>query len=201
MFRIVVLLSGRGSNFRAIFEDLKERNALAQVVGVVSDKSSAEGLKFAEANQIPCFVVERRIQEQSQKIFLEKITCTVLDLKPDLVVLAGFMRLIPTELIDALPGKIINIHPSLLPAFKGLKAQQQALTAGVSQSGCSVHFVVSEVDSGAVIAQASVPVLPGDTEQSLSSRILLEEHKLYPKVVRLIVESKVRLENGAVVTE
>ena len=168
-------------------------------MGVITDTPSAPGLAFAIQNQIPCFVVERKKKEQSQEAFFAKLTSAVLDLKPNLVVLAGFMRIVPTQLIEALPGKMINIHPSLLPDFKGLKAPQQALDAGVSQAGCTVHFVSPEVDSGAVIAQASVPVLSGDTEESLSLRILEEEHKLYPYVVRQIAESKISLENGKVI--
>lgn len=201
MFRIAVLLSGRGSNFRAIFDDLNARPLSAQIIGVISDNPKADGIAFAQSNNLPCFVVERRKKELSLEDFFSNLTKTVSDLAPDLIVLAGFMRLLPKDLVLAFDGKIINIHPSLLPAFKGLRAQQQALNAGVTQAGCTVHYVVPEMDSGAIIEQATVPVLPGDTEESLSARILAEEHILYPAVVRKIVEGKIRLVKDKIVRE
>lgn len=201
MFRIAVLLSGRGSNFRAIFEDLEARPLNIEIVGVISDNPKADGLLFAQSKKLPCFVIERKKKEQPLEAFHFTLTQTILDLNPDLIVLAGFMRLLPANLVEAFDGKIVNIHPSLLPAFKGLRAQQQALDAGASQAGCTVHYVVPEMDAGAIIEQVAVPIIPGDTEESLSARILVEEHKLYPAVIRMIAEGKIRLVKDRVIKE
>ena len=199
MFRTVVLLSGRGSNFKALHESLSgDKNV--SIVGVISDREKAGGVEYARLNAIPCSVVERRQAERSQEDFWEEIRSKLADLVPDLVILTGFMRLMPASLIKHYKGRLINIHPSLLPSFRGLKAQKQALDAGVKYAGCTVHHVVEECDAGEIIAQAVVPVYANDTEETLAARILSEEHKLLPKVVKLLSKNEFIRENGRLVT-
>jgi phosphoribosylglycinamide formyltransferase-1 len=201
MFRIVVLLSGRGSNFKALYRALESNSSEARIVGVISDNPNADGISFAKSHEVPCTLVPRDKNKKPLDQFFKELHKTVSDYQPDLVVLAGFMRIVPDSLINEFAGRMINIHPSLLPSFKGLHAHKQALQAGVKISGCTVHYVVPEIDSGAIIAQAAVPVFANDTEQSLSERILIEEHKLLPKVVKLIAAKKVKLIDEKVIIE
>ncbi|MFN8388950.1 MAG: phosphoribosylglycinamide formyltransferase [Bdellovibrionota bacterium] len=195
--RVVVLLSGRGSNFRALLTSAKDCDQAFKIVGVISDRPSALGLETARSAKIPTSVVERRANELSSSaynVLLAKETATY---KPDLVVLAGFMRVLKNEFIATFPSKVINIHPSLLPAFKGLNAQRQALASGAKFSGCTVHIASEEVDSGAIIAQAAVPIFPDDSEESLTERILRQEHRLLPAVVRAVALGEIELEPAA----
>jgi phosphoribosylglycinamide formyltransferase-1 len=186
MLKLAVLISGRGSNLGAIINAIERGELAAEICGVISDNPEAKGLELARNHGVKSFVVERKRSERTLQEFFRELTDTVVGLSPDLVVLAGFMRIVPTEMVEKFEGRMINIHPSLLPAFKGLHAQRQALEAGVKFAGCTVHYVVPEVDAGEIIAQAVVPVLPDDTEESLSARILVEEHKLLPAVIKEI---------------
>ena len=197
--RIVVMLSGRGSNFRAIVECIAGKKLPAEISLVVSDRAEAAGLAFAAERGIPTAVVPRLPKLRDAAAFSEELLATVRAARPDLIVLAGFMRVLSTDFIAAFKGRIVNIHPSLLPAFRGLNAQAQALAAGVKFAGCTVHIVVPEVDGGPILAQAVVPVLPDDDLESLSARILSCEHRLYPAVVeRLILKQIVVSADGTV---
>lgn len=199
-FRIVVLISGRGSNLEALLQAIEQVSPpWGQVAAVVSDKRHALGLEHARKRDIETLVVPRRAKERSNQEFQRQLAQEVERFQPDLIVLAGFMRILTAEFVSRFPGRIINIHPSLLPNFRGLHAQQQALDAGAAESGCTVHYVVPEVDAGPIIGQRSVPVLPEDTEDTLSARILKEEHQLLPRVVKEIALGNIRLEGSQVV--
>jgi phosphoribosylglycinamide formyltransferase-1 len=193
VFRIVVLLSGRGSNFRAIQEALKGVRTNARIVCVLSDRPKAQGLEYAASEGLPVRVVSRRIKERTLPDFHRELEEVIASENPDLVVLAGFMRVLPPELVRRFEGRIVNIHPSLLPSFRGLDAQGQALRAGVALAGCSVHYVTEELDGGPIIGQAAVPVFADDTEETLSERILRQEHRIYPRVVLAIASGEISL--------
>jgi len=177
-----VLASGRGSNFLAVQKAIEAEDLDARIAVLVSDRPQAPALDLARthgiaAEFIPYQTSDRSAFERPAIARLQKENC-------DLILLAGFMRILTPEFIHSFPGKILNIHPSLLPSFKGLNPQRQALEAGVKFSGCTVHVVTDELDAGPILAQAVVPVLDGDTEETLSARILKEEHKIYADVVR-----------------
>ncbi len=193
-FRIVVLLSGRGSNFQAILEHIERNNLAAEVALVVSDRAGAAGLEFARSRKLPTALVERRAKERSADEFTQELVQCVRAASPDLIVLAGFMRVLDSKFIDAFAGRIINIHPSLLPAFRGLNAQAQAIAAGVKFAGCTVHLVEPEVDGGPIIAQAVVPVFADDSPATLADRILHCEHKLFPAVVERFIRRELTVE-------
>lgn len=195
-YDIVVLISGRGSNLRALVKHLQAANSAATVSAVVSDRADAAGLRFAEEEGIPTCVVPRNSKTLNNQEFNSVLADAVNRLKPDLVVLAGFMRIVTKEFLQRFPNKVVNIHPSLLPAFRGLHAQRRALESGVRLAGCTVHYVAEEVDAGPIIAQAAVPVLPGDDEDSLGERILAAEHKLLPAAVLAISEGLVTIEHS-----
>jgi len=195
--RIAVFLSGRGSNFEAIYRNSLAENSNFRITLVISDKKRAKGLETAAALNIPALYVRPRHFTSREEYELHLIRL-LKDHRIDLICLAGFMRIISPVLIRAFPHRIINIHPSLLPAFPGLDAQQQALDAGVEVSGCTVHFVDEGVDSGPVILQAQVHVEPGDTEDSLSRRILKEEHRIYSEAIGLFFDKKLKIEDGKV---
>lgn len=192
-FRLAVFLSGRGSNFRAVWEFIQKNNLPIVTSVVVSDHADAAGIAFARERGIETAIVERRVKEQSKEKFNLALADAIKPFQPDLVVLAGFMRVLTAEFISQFRGKIINIHPSLLPNFRGLHAQKQALEAKVTQAGCTVHVVVEEVDAGPIIAQAVVPVFPGDTEETLSERILVKEHIILPAVVTALATKRVEI--------
>ncbi len=185
--RIAILISGRGSNMIAL-ADAVRRGSIpnAEVAIVISDQPNAAGLEGAKEREIETLVVERRGRTREEHD--REIIAALHDRKIDLVCLAGYMRLLSAEFIDAYRGRILNIHPSLLPLFPGLNAQQQALDHGAKQSGCTVHYVDETLDGGPVIAQREVVVYEGDTVERLSARILVEEHKLYPEAVKRVLE-------------
>lgn len=188
--RLVVMASGRGSNLQAILDAIASRRLDAEVAAVVSDQEGAAALDRAERAGVRGIVV-RRSDFGSRREWDRALGNTVEGLKPDLVVLAGFMRILKPEFLDRLPGKVINIHPSLLPSFPGLEAQKQALDYGVKYSGCTVHYVDEGCDSGPIIDQRVVQVLPDDDVESLSDRILKQEHELLVDVlVRLAAQRK-----------
>ncbi len=185
MLRFGVLGSGKGSNFRALAEAFQSQTLGAQPVIVLSDVEHAGILDLAREFEIPCRLVapgpfRTKLSPEAEA----EIVRLLREVKVDFIVLTGFMRVIKEPLLQAFPGRILNIHPSLLPAFRGLKAWRQALEAGVLEAGCTVHLVDSGVDTGAILGQSRVPVLPGDTAESLHARIQVAEHELYPRIVR-----------------
>jgi phosphoribosylglycinamide formyltransferase 1 len=187
--RVGVLISGHGSNLRALLAACAGPTYPAEIVSVVSDRAEARGLAFAQAAGI-CSAV---IAHDSRQAFAAQAEVLLRDQQVQLVCLAGFMRVLDAAFVEAWRDRIVNIHPSLLPAFPGLHPQSQALAAGVRFTGCTVHFVRREVDTGPIISQAVVPIHPDDDEASLAARILGVEHRLYPLTVRLIAEGRVRV--------
>jgi phosphoribosylglycinamide formyltransferase 1 len=198
--RIGVLLSGRGSNFEALADSVAAgRIPDAQIALVVSNREGAPGLARAIDRNIPARVIPSKGIER--EAYDRLVVAALDDARVDLVCLAGFMRLLSPYFIAAYRGRILNIHPSLLPAFPGLEAQRQALEYGVKFSGCTVHFVDELLDAGPIVAQAIVPVEAGDTSETLSARILAEEHRLYTEAVRLILSGNYRIEGRHVVPQ
>jgi len=189
--KIGILLSGRGSNFLAIHQAILEKRLLADISCVVSNRMEAPGLEAARKAGLASFYVDH--QNLNREDFDRRVVQILRDHQTDIVCLAGFMRLLSPVLIDAFPRNILNIHPSLLPAFPGMHAQRQALDAGVQFTGCTVHFVDYGLDSGPIILQSVVPVLAEDSEESLSARILEQEHRIYPQAIRLVLEGGHRL--------
>ncbi len=192
MKNIVILISGRGSNMEAIVRTFKQEKWDARLSAVISNRDDAAGLGFAGKAGIPTRVVSHKEypDRESYDAVLQK---TIDEYQPDLVVLAGFMRILTTGFVEHYTGRMINIHPSLLPSFRGLHTHRQAIDAGVRVHGATVHFVTPELDGGPIIAQAIVPVFPGDDEDALAGRVLEQEHRIYPRVVRLIVEDRISL--------
>jgi phosphoribosylglycinamide formyltransferase-1 len=196
--RIGVLLSGRGSNFEALADSIAAgRIPGAEIVLVVSNREDAPGVARAEARGIPSRVIPSKglQREAYDKLVVEELKRAGVEL----VCLAGFMRLLSPYFIASFPQRILNIHPSLLPSFPGLEAQRQALEYGVKFSGCTVHLVDESLDAGPILAQAVVPVRDGDTEETLSARILAEEHRIYTDAVRLILSGRYRVEGRRVI--
>ncbi len=182
--KIGVLGSGKGSNFRAILSEIQAGRLEAEAVQVMSDVENARILDLACGAGIPTHVIrEPKFRTKLSPDVEADVALRLREAGVELVLLAGYMRMVKAPLLDAFPRRVINIHPSLLPAFPGLEAWRQALEAGVGKAGCTVHFVDSGMDTGEIIAQAEVPVHPGDTPESLHARIQVEEHKLYPGVV------------------
>lgn len=197
MKNIVILISGRGSNMEAVVRACEAEQWPARIAAVISNKPDAKGLEFAQARGIPTAVVPSK-EFASRAEFDAALQDTIDRYAPDLVVLAGFMRILTAPFVEHYAGRMLNIHPSLLPLFPGLHTHRQALEAGVTEHGATVHFVTAELDHGPAVAQARVPVLPGDTEDTLAARVLVEEHKLYPHAVRLFVEDRVVIDHDSV---
>lgn len=190
--RVAVLISGRGSNMQALIQAAKDPAYPAEIVGVFSNKADAGGINLAIANGIPVAVRSHK-DFASREAFDAEIDAVLADWEVDFVCLAGFMRIFSQDFATRWTGKVINIHPSLLPRHKGLHPQQQALDAGDTQSGCTVHWVTPELDDGPTILQRSVPILPGDTADTLAARILVEEHKAYPDALAMLARGEVTL--------
>ncbi|MCP9494635.1 MAG: phosphoribosylglycinamide formyltransferase [Pyrinomonadaceae bacterium MAG19_C2-C3] len=192
--RIAILISGRGSNMLAL-ADAIERGEIprAELALVISDHAHAHGLTHAHTRGIETLVIERegRTRDAHDTEIIRALEAHDIHF----ICLAGYMRLLSPSFINAFPNRILNIHPSLLPAFPGLHAQRQALDYGVKVTGCTVHFVDEGLDSGAIIAQTCVPVLDDDTEETLSARILAEEHKLYPRALKQIIDAKFEMQD------
>jgi phosphoribosylglycinamide formyltransferase 1 len=188
-----ILLSGRGSNFEAIADHIERGDLVARIAVVVSNVSQAPGLEKARRRGLDAVYIDPR--GISREEFDRRLISTLQQKQVDLVCLAGFMRLLSPVFIRSFPQRILNIHPSLLPAFPGLIAQKQALEYGVKFTGCTVHIVDEKLDAGPIILQATVPVLDDDNEDSLSARILVQEHQLYSKAIRLVLENRIKL-NG-----
>ena len=198
--RIVILISGRGSNMAALIEAAREADYPAEIVGVISDQPDAAGLKAAESFHIATRVISKR-DHASKEAHDAAIDAALGKMGADIVCLAGYMRLLTPGFVDKWLGRMINIHPSLLPMFKGLDTHKRALDAGLRVHGCTVHFVTRDMDDGPVVAQAAVPVLTNDTEERLTARVLKAEHKLYPLALALVASGKARMEAGRTVFE
>jgi len=190
--RVVALISGRGSNLRALLEADYPSHAPVEFVCVISNKADAAGLRIAAEYGVATEVLEHR-QFPDRAGFDAALAARIDAWQPDLVVLAGFMRVLTADFVRHYANRLINVHPALLPAFPGLDTHARALAAGVKLHGCSVHFVTPEVDAGPIIAQAAVPVLADDTSDSLAARVLRQEHRLYPLVLRWLAQGRVRL--------
>ena len=198
MKRIVILISGRGSNMEAIVRACADEAWDARVVAVVSNRADAAGLVFAAAHGIEAPVVDHR-GFASREAFDEALGRTVSAFAPDVVALAGFMRILTAGFVDRFRGRLVNIHPSLLPAFPGLHTHRRAIEAGCKVAGATVHFVTPALDHGPMIAQAVVPVHADDTQTALSARVLHQEHRIYPRVVRWLVEERLAVDSAGVV--
>lgn len=198
--RVAILISGRGSNMSALIAAAREADFPATIVGVVSDRPDAAGLRAAQAAGIAAVVVERG-GFADRNAHDAAIDATLAGFGAEFVALAGYMRLLGPAFVARWQGRMINIHPSLLPGFKGLDTHRRALDAGVRIHGCSVHFVTADMDGGPLIAQAAVPVLSDDTEDSLAARVLKAEHRLYPRALAMVCEGHARMEEGRTVIE
>lgn len=189
--RVAVLISGRGSNMTALIEAAKADDYPAAITVVISNRPDAAGLERARAEGIATAVVDHRPFGDDRAAFERALDAELHRHRIDLVCLAGFMRLFTPGFVERWSGRMLNIHPALLPQFKGLHTHRRALAAGVREHGATVHFVVPEMDAGPIIAQDAVPVLEGDTEDSLAQRVLAVEHRLYPQALRLVAEGRV----------
>lgn len=187
--KVGILISGRGSNMAALVEAAQDPGFPAEVCCVLSNRPDAKGLDFARERGIPAVLVDHKTYA-SKADFETAVTDALLDHGVDFVCLAGFMRIVSSVFIERWHNRLINIHPSLLPSYKGLHTHERALADGVKLAGCTVHFVRAEMDAGPIIAQAAVPVLTGDTADSLAARILTAEHRLYPLALRLVAQGK-----------
>jgi len=197
MKSIVILISGRGSNMQAIVQAARKGNWPVRIAAIISNRPDAPGLAYAEQHQIPAVTVPSR-NYPNRTAFDRALKHEIDRFSPDFVVLAGFMRILTAEFVAHYAGRMLNIHPSLLPSFPGLHTHRQALEAGVKLHGATVHFVTAELDHGPIVAQEAVPVLPDDTEETLSARVLEVEHRLYPAAVLAAVESRLSISNGCV---
>jgi phosphoribosylglycinamide formyltransferase-1 len=196
MKRIVILISGRGSNMRSIVEACAAERWAARIVAVVSNRPDAGGLAYAAERGIATAVVDHHAHS-SRDAFDAALAACIDAHAPDLVVLAGFMRILGAPFVRRYEGRMLNIHPSLLPKYPGLHTHRRALAAGDREHGASVHFVTPELDGGPVVIQAQVPVLPGDDEDSLAARVLHEEHVIYPQCVAWFAAGRLCLRDGA----
>lgn len=183
--KVGVLISGRGSNLQALLDACATPGFPAQIVAVLSNKADAFGLERAKKAGVPTAVLSHK-DYPDRESFDRAMDARLREMGVEFVCLAGFMRLLSPWFVDQWPERMINIHPSLLPLFKGAHSHRDALAAGATVHGCTVHYVTAEMDAGPIIAQASVPVLPGDTEETLSARVLEQEHKIYPQALREI---------------
>ena len=191
MKRMVIVISGRGSNMQAMVE------AGLPVAAVISNRADAAGLKYAAARGIATAIVPHR-DFATREAFDAALAQAIDGFRPDLVVLAGFMRILTESFVLCYQGRLLNIHPSLLPAFPGLDTHARALAAGVKLHGCSVHFVTAQLDHGPIVIQAAVPVFPHDDEAKLAARVLAQEHRIYPQAARWFIDGKLVIENGVV---
>ncbi|MES2993450.1 MAG: phosphoribosylglycinamide formyltransferase [Pseudomonadota bacterium] len=197
MKRIVILISGRGSNMEAIVRACATEGWNARVAAVIANRADAGGLEFARQHGIATAVVDHTAFE-TRAAFDAELALTIEAHMPDVVALAGFMRILTDEFVAQFQGRLVNVHPSLLPAFTGLHTHRRAIEAGCKLAGATVHFVTPTLDHGPIIAQAVVPVLPGDTPEALAARVLEREHVLYPRAVRWLVHGLLRNADGIV---
>jgi len=197
MKSLVILISGRGSNMQAIVEAVRTEQWPARVAAVIGNRPGSEGLTWAAARGIATQCLDHR-RFDSREAFEEVLAAAVDQHKPDAVALAGFMRVLTGGFVMRYEGRLLNIHPSLLPSFPGLNTHRQALAHGVKVHGCTVHFVTTRLDHGPIVAQAAVPVLDTDDEDSLASRVLQQEHRIYPEALRWLLEGRLVVDNGVV---
>ena len=196
----VVLISGSGSNLQALLDHFADQPERARISAVISNRADAYGLERAKAAGVPAHVLSHR--DYPDRPSFDRALAEVINrYQPDLVVLAGFMRILTPEFTDRYIGRLFNIHPSLLPKYKGLDTHQRALDAGDTEHGCSVHFVTSELDGGPVIIQARTPILPGDSAENLAQRVHQLEHRIYPLAAQWFVDGRLQLEAGTVVLD
>ncbi|HVV61237.1 MAG TPA: phosphoribosylglycinamide formyltransferase [Pseudolabrys sp.] len=194
--RVAVLISGRGSNMTALIEAAKAKDYPAEIALVISNRPDAAGLATARGAGIATEVIDHKTFGKDRDAFERALQDTLEKHRIDVVCLAGFMRLLTGAFVARWEGRMLNIHPALLPAFKGLDTHKRALEAGAKTHGATVHFVVPEMDSGPIVIQAAVPVLGDDTEETLAARVLAQEHRIYPLALKLLAEGRVRVENG-----
>jgi phosphoribosylglycinamide formyltransferase 1 len=192
--RVAVLISGRGSNMTALIEAAKEKDYPARIALVVSNRPDALGLVRAVEAGVATVVVDHALFGKDRQAFERALDDELQAHRIQLVCLAGFMRLLTPWFVNRWSGRMLNIHPALLPQFKGLDTHRRALDAGIERHGATVHFVVAEIDSGPIVAQDSVPVMAGDTEQALAARVLEVEHRIYPQALRAVAEGRIRLD-------
>lgn len=195
MKRIVILISGRGSNMCSILDAIASGELPANVAAVIANRPEAAGLETARARGIPVRLVDHR-HYADRTAFDAALAETIDAFAPDLVVLAGFMRILTPDFVQRYRGRMLNIHPSLLPLFTGLHTHRRALEAGARVHGCTVHFVTPELDHGPIVIQAAVPVLDDDDESALASRVLAQEHVIYPLAIRWFIEGRLHLLDG-----
>jgi len=188
--KLAIFISGRGSNMRSIMKACEDENFPAQIELVLSNRPDAKGFDFAKNNNIPTEIVDHK-QYDTRENFEDEILNRLKKYDIDLIVLAGFMRILTPHFVEEYPDKIINIHPSLLPDYKGLNTHERAIKDGKKEAGCTVHFVVPDLDSGPIIVQKKVPILENDTPDILSKRVLEQEHLIYPEAIKLIA-SKIK---------
>ena len=193
MLKIVVLISGRGSNLKAIIDKCSKKNVPAEVIAIISNNSTASGLKLN--GKFKKIIINNKL---NKKKFENELQKNLKKLNPDLICLAGFMKILSPFIINKWKNKIINVHPSLLPSFKGLNTHERALNAGAKKSGCTIHFVDKSLDGGAIIAQASTVIKKKMTSKELSKKILKMEHKIYPEVVYLFAKKKINIKKNKV---
>ncbi len=198
--KVAVLISGRGSNMEALIKAARAADCPFEITAVISNNSGAGGLKTAQSAGIATAVIDHR-EFDTREAFEEVLYETLLVFAADLVACAGFMRIMTEGFTRRLEGRMLNIHPSLLPAYKGLHTHERALRDGVRLHGCTVHFVTADLDGGPIIIQGAVPVLSGDTADSLAARVLGVEHKIFPRALALVATGQARLENGRAVIE
>lgn len=194
----VVLISGSGSNLQSIIDHADEIDLSIECV--ISNKADAYGLTRAERSNIPCYTIEHT-NFTSREAFDQSISQLIDTYNPEIIILAGFMRILTPEFVEKYCGKMLNIHPSLLPKFQGLNTHQRAIDAGENEHGVSIHFVTADLDGGPVIAQSRVPVLSDDDAKSLAARVLIEEHKLFPKVIHWFTQGRLQLDNKNVLLD
>ncbi|MBU2532168.1 MAG: phosphoribosylglycinamide formyltransferase [Alphaproteobacteria bacterium] len=194
--RVAVLISGRGSNMKALVEASRASDYPAEITTVISNRPGAAGLAWAGQQGIDAVAVDHKAYPD-RAAFDEKLGETLAAANVDIVVLAGFMRLMTAPLVERWKGRMINIHPSLLPLFPGLDTHARAIASGMKVAGCTVHFVTAEMDVGPIIAQAAVPIVPDDTPDTLAERIITVEHRIYPEAVRWVAQGSVRFDTAA----
>ncbi|WP_230531086.1 phosphoribosylglycinamide formyltransferase [Microvirga roseola] len=195
--RIAILISGRGSNMVSLIEAARAPDFPGEIFLVLSNRPDAGGLDLAREAGLPALAIDHKAYS-TRESFEQALDATLTEHGIEFICLAGFMRVLTNWFVERWAGRMLNIHPSLLPLFRGTQTHRRALDEGVLVHGCTVHFVVPELDAGPIVAQAVVPVVPGDTEESLAARILVQEHKLYPQALRMVCDGSARLENGRV---
>lgn len=198
--RVAVLISGRGSNLQSLIDACKKDGSPAQIAVVISNNPDAQGLKHAAGAMIPTAIINHK-EYASRQTFEQALSNELRAHETEFVVLAGFMRVLTASFVNQWYGRMINIHPSLLPAFRGAHAHRDAIAAGVKLSGCTVHFVSTEMDAGPIIMQAAVPVFSGDTEETLAARVLTMEHRCLPHALKLLVEERLWIKDNRVYLE